>query len=131
MSEMVERVARAICAAEGKDPGVVEMRIWGQSRDFVPVPVWWHYRRRAEGALQAMREPTAKMLAAAATSAVHTDASTADKSFAGSVLELLPPTGHPDGRVIIAEIARDYRAMIDAALQNAAPSGDGVGGGEA
>lgn len=114
MTAIVERVAKAV-EAEWLAIATEAMRGGGigfsrTDRDHI---------RIAQAAMRAMREPTSKMLAAAALSAVDAEVSEQDKIAAGGVLELLPPTGHPDGRTIIAEIARDYRAMIDAALAEA------------
>lgn len=58
------------------------------------------------------REPTARMLADAVMYAVAHEPSKADMAITGAVLEFLPPTGHPDARAVIAEIARDYRALL-------------------
>lgn len=88
-----------------------------------------HIPRSPEGEwVLVPREPTARMLAAAVMSAVSNDASEADKLAAGAVLELLPPTGHPDARTVIAEIARDYRAALSAAPLPSPPL-DRLGGG--
>ena len=66
MNEMVERVARAICAADGKDPDAD----W---RDVGPVMLmvavehpenWHHYVKQAKSAITAMREPTEAMVGA-------------------------------------------------------------------
>lgn len=54
------------------------------------------------------------MLAAAVMSAVAGEPDKADYGITGAVLELLPPTGHPDARTVIAEISRDYRAALRA-----------------
>lgn len=103
MSSMIERVARALFLSE--HPGAE----WSAGRARLK---WF---AMAEAAIQAMREPTAAMIAAAALSAVEDDAP--DREGLGSVLELLPPTGHPEGRAVLADIRRDYRAMIDEALK--------------
>lgn len=53
MSEMVERVARAMCKARRRDPD--RCRPEGQ-------PQWMKYRREARAAIEAMRKPTDEML---------------------------------------------------------------------
>lgn len=99
MSEdMVEKVARALCAADGLDP---DEKIQGDFRTFavelpdasdaVPDMVYyeprWHARRRyARAAIEALREPTVAM-----SNAVHA-------------------TDLEDGQHAV------WRAMIDAAL---------------
>jgi hypothetical protein len=66
MSEtsMVERVARAMCIADGHDPDAD----WRKQDSGVmlsvadPTPEWWRrYTRKAKVAIKAMREPTAAM----------------------------------------------------------------------
>lgn len=98
MSEMAERVSRAIQMIQ---------TIHGPNYDMM-----------ARAAIEAMLIPTSKMLADAVMSAVAGDPSDDDYAATGAVLERLPPTGHPDSRVIIAEIRRDYRAAINAALSD-------------
>lgn len=61
------------------------------------------------------RVPAATQLAGAILTATWEDPSAADMAITGAVLELLPPTGHPDARAVIADMARDYRAMLSAA----------------
>ena len=49
MSEMIERVARALCLANGEDP----------DKPSGAFGVWWKsYRDEARAALEAMREPS-------------------------------------------------------------------------
>lgn len=77
----------------------------------------------AQSALQAIHdagfvvvkcEPPARVLADAMMTAVTAEPSQADWAITGAVLELLPPTGHPDARLVIAEMSRDYRAFVQA-----------------
>lgn len=56
MSEMVERVARALCKAFEVDPD--ELRII----DATPEPAWRLYAQDAQVAIAAMRAPTKAML---------------------------------------------------------------------
>jgi len=88
-----------------------------------PYPVLGLPSRAAQAALQAIhdagyrllpRDPTARVLADAMMNAVTYDPDAKDYAITGAVLELLPPTGHPDARLVIAELSRDYRAMIRA-----------------
>ena len=60
------------------------------------------------------RNPSAKVLADTMMNAVTYDPDAKDYAITGAVLELLPPTGHPDARLVIAELSREYRAMIKA-----------------
>lgn len=96
MSEFFERVVYAMLEAEA---------------DLDPMSA----RTALLAALKEMRDPSAAMIAAAALSAVEDDSP--DQKGLGTVLELLPPTGHPDGPAILADIRRDYRAMIDQAIK--------------
>ncbi len=58
------------------------------------------------------REPTPEMLAYVAVRVQA--AGKADYDLAQRAVALLPPSDHPDVGDILAEIARDYRAMISA-----------------
>ena len=63
MSEMVERVARAICRANGEDPDEPGYGFLGGG---APTSYAWQgYASHARVAIQAMREPTESMTAAA------------------------------------------------------------------
>jgi hypothetical protein len=99
--EMVERVARAICKADGRDP----------DSDFTSgnatFPAWQAYQSRARAAIEAMREPTEAMIEA------------------GGLSDAARPYDGPEGEGCQFYPAIAYRAMIDAALapQPAAASG--------
>lgn len=56
MSEMIERVARALCKADGCDPD-------HESPDQIDagIKLWTRYVRDARAAIEAMREPTEAM----------------------------------------------------------------------
>lgn len=56
MSEMVERVARALCKSERKNPDYIGP---GADPNF---PIWTTYQLRARAVISAMREPTEKMV---------------------------------------------------------------------
>ncbi len=73
MSEMVERVARALCSAKGRDP---DRKVEGDRRlfaereiedgvmvpdDILFEPMWMAHQREARAAIAAMREPTEAM----------------------------------------------------------------------
>jgi hypothetical protein len=68
MSEsMIERVARAICRANGRDPDRLEPGdapgIDGQLPNGDPAHfVWKHYMDEARAAIEALREPTDDMI---------------------------------------------------------------------
>ena len=65
---MVERVARAICVSEGRDPDADFMRIPGP---MTGSKVWTEYVRRARAAIEAMREPTDEMVGAKNSAEPH------------------------------------------------------------
>jgi hypothetical protein len=54
-TNMIERVARALCAADGHDPD-------GSSFSSCGDPYWEFYRIKAKAAVSAMREPTGAMV---------------------------------------------------------------------
>lgn len=87
--KMIEKVARAVCAAhDGNDPDKPTTGL----PDGPDVPLWHDYRNFAIAALEAMREPTERMIAAGAQRA---------SGFAS--------TGN--------RMCNGYRAMIDKAIQ--------------
>lgn len=55
MSEMVERVAKAICWKNGMNP---DLTLGGDGVNFL----WHEYEGQARAAIEAMREPTSWML---------------------------------------------------------------------
>lgn len=128
---MIERVARALAGralikvlesgtiADAGAPAELAIAALGALED-----LWPEYIDDARAAIGAMREPTAAMLAEAVLSAVVGEPSAEDFAATGAVLERLPPTGHPDSRLVIAEIRRDYRAAINAALVGPQVAGD-------
>lgn len=59
MTDMIERVARAICRAGGKDPDETMIELGG-----VRTPMWDAFVPIARAAIEAMREPTEAMVAA-------------------------------------------------------------------
>ena len=69
MSEMIERVARALCTADGCSPdailGIVPAVGSVPSAD-IATPAWRSYVDKARAAIVAMREPTNDMLDAGA-----------------------------------------------------------------
>lgn len=96
MSEMVERVTRAICAELFKMPDIY----WGDDPILVAVDSEWpQYRDAAIAALAAMREPTEAMKIAA-------DAAMDDSYYWDYEVR----EQSDSGRVI-------YQAMIDEALK--------------
>lgn len=56
MSEMIERVARAICIVAGRQPDQIHSPAIG-----VELPWWRIYEHQAVAAIEAMREPTEAM----------------------------------------------------------------------
>lgn len=116
--EMVERIARAIYSSDPKETWDARGHTalgWDDPQLHASIKL--QVRQYARAAIEAMREPTSRMLAAAVMSAVAaSEPSPADYAATGAVLERLPSTGHPQARTVIAEIRRDYRAAVDAAL---------------
>lgn len=99
---MIERVAKAMFFAMHPDAE------WSRGR----ARMKWY--AMAEEAIEAMREPTPRMIAA--TAAQTQPASPDDYQLAQAALAFLPPSEHPDVADILADVARDHRAMIDGAL---------------
>jgi hypothetical protein len=68
MSEMIERVARALCVAEGKNPDEDWTRQGPVVLDIALAPGkeqrWCTYVRQARAGIAAMRKPTEVMIAA-------------------------------------------------------------------
>jgi len=67
MSELVERVARALCTESGMPPDYIhyEGGLIAPDQPFVPKdpkPNWTRFVKEARAALSAMREPTDAML---------------------------------------------------------------------
>lgn len=60
MSEMIERVARAICVAMGHDPDGPSSDVYVEG-DPDAGTSWAGYRNAARAAIEAMREPTDEM----------------------------------------------------------------------
>lgn len=56
MSEMIERVARAICVANGEDDDDT------YATSATGSPIWRYYESHAIAAITAMREPTGEMI---------------------------------------------------------------------
>lgn len=71
----------------------------------------------AEGWVMVPNVPTPQMVAAAAVAPVSADPTPEDWEIGLSALDYLPPSEHPDVGDILAELVRDYRAMIQAAPQ--------------
>lgn len=57
-NEMVERVARALCWANGMDP---DLTLGGDGQNYL----WMEYEHPARAAIAAMREPTTAMMQSA------------------------------------------------------------------
>ena len=89
MTDMIERVARVICASSGLNPDIRVTAGDGY--------LWETYRSTARAAISAMREPTTEMLDAAA--AAH-------------------PRGYGRETTLTSIIEREWRVMIDAALED-------------
>jgi hypothetical protein len=93
MSEMVERVARAICSSTGRDPDSPFRDHHGRPLDF---PEWKRWSAEARAAIEAMRETTPEMRQAGVLGA--------------------------GAHYIIGDPNRVWGAMIDAALATNSPS---------
>lgn len=102
MREMVTKVAKALFLSQHPNSE------WSPGRARIK---WF---QMAEEAIEAMRDPTPRMIAA--TAAQTQPASPDDYQLAQAALAFLPPSEHPDVADILADVARDHRAMIDGAL---------------
>jgi hypothetical protein len=115
MSEIVERVARASCKADGFDPDDL---LCSGSDDLL----WTSWVPGARAAIEAMREPTVQMVAAAFPCEANEAFSHEDKCLGAAVCLRLgggANVGLLEGEAVkqAAFLARDYRIMIDAALK--------------
>jgi hypothetical protein len=90
MTEMIERVARALCRAAGADPDVC---VTCESIPPITFWVWENYTAKARAAIEAMRVPTREMLTAGEN---HTNFLSSDCN----------------------DFLKGWRAAIDAALED-------------
>ena len=65
MTDMIERVARAICIEDGCDPDQIAVGIGHRMPEGKSYPLWHARTQQARAAIEAMREPTADMVAIA------------------------------------------------------------------
>ena len=124
MSEMVERVARAIIVAEG----------WSPDGEFEGIPNWMHREGEARAAIAAMREPTYRALEKARTAKIAGTTMTLCDWVLQAEKQALVDLGIPWPEMAYdrwATISEDlhhlllttwWRSMIDAALS---PEGTG------
>jgi hypothetical protein len=112
MSEMIERVARAMCKeisgrdADDKDGGPHPLGTW-----LDPVERWWTgYIDAARAAIAAMREPTEAMLAAAVQFPDHLRAEHPDKDDQWHAAMWAATKAEQMG------LSQRWQDMIDAAL---------------
>ena len=92
---MVERVARAICRAGGKNPDEVMLSLGGEK-----TLMWEAFEDVARAAIEAMREPTEAMTAA------------------GSRVDVWHSWCAAGERIVDDSAGDVYRGMIDAALKD-------------
>lgn len=127
--KLVESIAWAICAARGLDPdskadGGFERLESGQCL-ILSYPMWRAFENDARAALSAIAAAGCAVVPTAATEAmvarvllIASDPTDADKRVgAGACLLLsggrrIPNEG--DGVIVAAEMARDFRAMVEA-----------------
>lgn len=57
MTEMIEKVARAICVQQEIDPD----ELTRDRPEYEPYPQWWGFTPTARAAIEAMRDPTPAM----------------------------------------------------------------------
>lgn len=125
LAPMVERVAWAL--AMGNEP--FDARAWermarvnGTARET--------FIRRARAAIQAMREPTPEMIAAALPTAAEQPSDKATTRLAEAALFLaegphpMDAGEHIKGLLAAEMMIVDWRAMVDAALRAVAAGGD-------
>lgn len=85
------------------------------------------WREFARAAIAAMREPTPHQMARAILAVKDLgDYEEAERPVARAALSILPQTCHPAAMPVVIDLARDYRAMIDAALEAPALTPDGT-----
>lgn len=112
METMIERVASALCVADDKDPETVRRMSALRAFSGHAEPEWPGYLLRARAVLEAMREPTAAMVAAGQLAAP-------DQVYykSGALSRCVEPEFRSDW----ANVAlHSYRAMIDASLSERA-----------
>ena len=118
--EMVERVARAICAADGSDPEANNQYVPPYSKEREAMKNWQAYIDLARAAIEAMREPTPFMVAETLPMiGMHCDPKT--NRLAEMALHRLEPKyfqmeSHRNGLDAARSVIGDYYSMIDAAL---------------
>lgn len=61
MSEMIERVARALCILDGRNPDEIQNVSINFQGDEAPI-TWKLYVKKAQTAIEAMMEPTEEMI---------------------------------------------------------------------
>jgi len=118
MSEMVDRVARAI-AADECEVAFDELRDVGDG-------YWWgkdEFRSMARAAIAAMRDPTPQMIADTLPTTdtyKRSEIESAERLVEQALFILEPPTislkDHARGKTVACSLVVDWRNMIDAAL---------------
>lgn len=122
-SEMQERIARALCEADGLPPDR-DALLPKREKEATIGPSWMLYRSDALAAMRAMREPTEGMLIAALPQTKR-EFTVEQRSLAiRAVLDLCPTGQEPSGLEgqmldIAAQLASDFTAMLDAEIKKA------------
>ena len=116
MSEMIERVAKALCVADGFDPdGLIAYAKAGRPE---AVEDWKQYQRRARAAIKAMREPTRAMMDCLYDEDWPADAERAKLEQRRTGNAIVPYES--DAECVYGQ----YQRLIDAALTDPLPSPD-------
>lgn len=122
-SEMVERVAKAMCASVDEN---WDARDFGDTSDGAdPENMRLYWRELARAAIEAMREPTPYMMAVTLPiGPIKVDRPT--MILCERTLGLLEPEGfpaeaHAGGMDSAQRLVADWRAMVDAALSEPQP----------
>ncbi len=83
MSEMIERVARALSIADGMQPEA-------HSNDGDELPMWTLYVKDARAAIEAMREPTPEMMLSATRTEKRLDEGSVEVSYLVVACDIWP-----------------------------------------
>lgn len=106
MKTPLERAARALCTLAGNPENTM----------FESKPMWVSYAPQALAVIEAIREPSEEMLreVVVQTDDIERHFPLAERALAG--MPKPSPERQRDGLIALAELTRDWQAMIDAIL---------------